>query len=414
MRGQILVTGGAGYIGSHVVKKLGEAGYDVVIYDNLSSGSVSAVLKGNLVIGNLDNKKLLGQTFAENNFDAVLHFAANISVPESIENPLEYYANNTGNTLNLLQCCKLYGVKKLIFSSTAAVYGETIENPIGESVIPKPVNPYGRSKLMSEQIIQDYSYISGLKYIILRYFNVAGADLTGQIGQSTKKASHLIKVACDAALGRRSSVGIFGTDFPTPDGTGIRDYIHVEDLAQAHIDALHYLEADGNSQILNCGYGQGYSVREVIEKVKEISGVDFKVIEEKRREGDPACVIARSEKIKQLFGWKPQYNNLHTMISTALAWEKKLIALVAVEENLAAQDFKLGALLVHKNMISNSQLEIILAEQVNSGKKLGEMLVEKNLITPLTLHQVLMEQKWHKEGVWLNRPSIPSKQLTPI
>lgn len=414
MRGQILVTGGAGYIGSHVVKKLRETGYDVVIYDNLCSGSVSAVLNGNLVIGNLGNKKLLRRTFAEHHFDAVLHFAANISVPESIENPLEYYANNTGNTLNLLQCCKLYGVKKLIFSSTAAVYGETTENPIGEYITPKPVNPYGRSKLMSEQIIQDYSYISNLKYIILRYFNVAGADPTGQIGQSTKKASHLIKVACDAALGRRSSVGIFGTDFPTPDGTGIRDYIHVEDLAQAHIDALHYLEADGNSQILNCGYGQGYSVREVIEKVKEISGVDFAVIEEKRREGDPACVIARSEKIKQLFGWKPQYNNLHTMISTALAWEKKLIALAAVEESLAAQDFKLGALLVHKKMISNNQLEIILAEQLNSGKKLGEMLVEQNLITPVTLHQVLMEQKWHKQGVWLNKPSIPNQQLTPI
>jgi UDP-glucose 4-epimerase len=322
---KVLVTGGAGYIGSHTVRQLGEAGYEVVVYDNLSTGSAEAILHGELVVGNLEEQDCLFRFFAQHQFDAVLHFAASISVPESLKNPLAYYSNNTRNTLNLLQCCQAFNVKKFVFSSTAAVYGEPKENPVRESSAKEPVNPYGRSKLMSEHLIHDYSQASEFKYVILRYFNVAGADLGGRMGQSSRKAEHLIKVACDAALGRRPSACIFGTDFPTPDGTGIRDYIHVEDLAKAHLDALHYLEVEGKNQILNCGYGQGYSVREVINKVKEISGVDFPVIETERRAGDPAAVIACADQIREILGWQPQHNSLDTIISTALAWEQKLL-----------------------------------------------------------------------------------------
>jgi UDP-glucose 4-epimerase len=266
------------------------------------------------------------ELFAEHKFNAVLHFAASISVPDSVVKPLEYYSNNTANTLNLLHCCQQFDVNKLIFSSTAAVYGQPEVNPITEETSPQPLNPYGSSKLMSERLIRDYAVASNLKYVILRYFNVAGAEIGGSLGQTGKKASHLLKVACDAALGQRSHVGIFGTDFDTPDGTGIRDYIHVDDLARAHVDALIYLNGDHPSQILNCGYGQGYSVREVIEKVKEISGVDFTVIEAERRAGDPACVIAANDRITKVLGWKPRFNDLDTIVRTALDWEKKLAA----------------------------------------------------------------------------------------
>ncbi|AFZ34934.1 UDP-galactose 4-epimerase [Stanieria cyanosphaera PCC 7437] len=324
MNKKILVTGGAGYIGSHTVKQLGESGYDLVVYDNLSTGSPSAILYGELVVGDLNDTQSLSQVFKTNNFDAVLHFAASISVPESIVNPLDYYANNTRNTLNLLQCCQEFDVNKFVFSSTAAVYGDTKEYLVKETSPTMPVNPYGCSKLMSERIIQDYSRASNFKYVILRYFNVAGADHSGKIGQSGKKAAHLIKVGCDAALGRRDSVSIFGTDYSTPDGTGIRDYIHVEDLAMAHVNALVYLATNNESQILNCGYGQGYSVREVLTNIKNISGVDFTVIETARRPGDPACVVAAADKIRDLLGWQPKYNSLDTIVSTALAWEKRL------------------------------------------------------------------------------------------
>ncbi|GAB4548336.1 MAG: UDP-glucose 4-epimerase GalE [Pleurocapsa sp.] len=323
MNKKVLVTGGAGYIGSHTVRQLGEAGYEVVVYDNLSTGSSKALLHGSLFVSDLADEISLELLFAKHNFDAVLHFAASISVPESVANPLDYYANNTRNTLNLLRCCQKFGVKKLVFSSTAAVYGEPEENPVSESCPTNPINPYGCSKLMSERMIRDYGLSSDFKYVILRYFNVAGADLAGRIGQSSAKVSHLMKVACDAALGIRPAVGVFGTDFDTPDGTGIRDYIHVEDLAAAHIDALGYLEAGGENEILNCGYGQGYSVREVLDKLKVISGVDFPVIELPRREGDPACVIACGDRIRQVLGWKPQYNDLETILRTTLAWEKK-------------------------------------------------------------------------------------------
>ncbi|BAZ44054.1 UDP-glucose 4-epimerase [Chondrocystis sp. NIES-4102] len=323
MTKKILITGGAGYIGSHTVRQLGLAGYDVIVYDNLSTGSVKAVLGKDLIVGDLADITTLKQVFQRYKIEAVLHFAASISVPESVANPLNYYSNNTLNTLNLLHCCQTYGVDKFIFSSTAAVYGEPEENPVTESCATNPINPYGCSKLMSERMIQDYARSSNFKYVILRYFNVAGADLTGNIGQSAKKASHLIRVACDAALGIRPAVGIFGTDFDTPDGTGIRDYIHVEDLAAAHIDALCYLEAGGTSEILNCGYGTGYSVRQVLNKLKEISGVDFPVIEFPRRPGDPACVIASGYRIRQVLGWQPKYNDLEVILNTALAWEKK-------------------------------------------------------------------------------------------
>lgn len=318
---KILVTGGAGYIGSHVVRQLGEAGYDLVVYDNCSTGVAASVLYGELVVGDLADVDRLYQLFATHRFSAVLHFAASLIVPESIINPLDYYTNNTRNTLNLLRCCEAFGVDRLIFSSTAAVYGESSHHPIAETSSTIPINPYGRSKLMSEWLIQDQARASSLRYIILRYFNVAGADPNGRIGQMAPKASHLIRAACDVALGRKSSMQIFGTDFPTPDGTCIRDYIHVEDLASAHLAALNYLEAGNESQILNCGYGQGYSVRQVINRVQSISGVDFPVVEVDRRPGDPASVTACVHQIHHTLDWQPQYNDLDTIVRTALLWE---------------------------------------------------------------------------------------------
>lgn len=320
---KILVTGGAGYIGSHTVKKLGEAGYEVVIYDNLSTGSAAAILYGELIQGELNDPKHLAQVFTQHQFDAVLHFAASISVPESLEKPLDYYYNNTCNVVNLLQCCQKFDVNQLVFSSTAAVYGEIQEYPVRESSPTLPINPYGKSKLMSETIIRDYAQALDLKYVILRYFNVAGADSSGKIGQMGKKSAHLIKVGCDAALGIRSTASIFGTDYPTPDGTGVRDYIHVEDLAAAHVDALTYLDKKATSQILNCGYGIGYSVREVLSKIQEISGVNFPVIESPRRLGDPACVVASGAKIREVMGWNPQHDSLDEIVRSTLAWEKK-------------------------------------------------------------------------------------------
>jgi UDP-glucose 4-epimerase len=322
---EVLVTGGAGYIGSHTVKKLVEAGYEVVIYDNLSTGSAKAILGGELIKGELNDAERLTQVFASHKFDAVLHFAASISVPESLEKPLAYYYNNTCNVVNLLQCCQQFDVNHLVFSSTAAVYGEVQEYPVNESSSTVPINPYGKSKLMSETIIRDYARSSQLKYVILRYFNVAGADSSGKIGQMGKKAAHLIKVGCDAALGLRPYASIFGTDYPTADGTGIRDYIHVEDVAAAHVDALAYLSKESTSQILNCGYGNGYSVKQVLSKIKEVSGVDFPIIETSRRGGDPACVVASGAKIRAVIGWKPQHNSLDEIVSSALAWEKKKI-----------------------------------------------------------------------------------------
>ena len=339
MNHKVLVTGGAGYIGSHVVRQLGEAGYDVVIYDNFSTGSPKAITHGELIVGDLADIERLYQVFAQNQFSAVLHFAASLIVPESVKYPLDYYTNNTRNTLNLLRCCQAMGVNQIVFSSTAAVYGEPKENPVTESALTLPINPYGRSKLMSEWLIRDCGLASPLKYVILRYFNVAGADSSGKLGQFSKNATHLIKVTCDAALGRKSNLQVFGNDFPTPDGTGIRDYIHVEDLATAHLDALRYLEQGGESQVLNCGYGQGYSVRQVVERVKAISGKDFPVIETQRRPGDPACAIADADKIRNVLGWKPKFNDLDQIIHSTLAWEIEKEGLASkVSNNLSISE----------------------------------------------------------------------------
>ena len=405
MNRKVLVTGGAGYIGSHTVRQLGEAGYEIVVYDNLSTGSAAAVTYGKLVVGDLKDLDRLQQTFAQHNFDAVLHFAASISVPESIVNPLQYYTNNTQNTLNLLRCCEQFGVKQFIFSSTAAVYGEPQENPVRETLPTNPINPYGRSKLMSERIIQDYSQASGLRYVILRYFNVAGADPQGRMGQVGRKAEHLVKVACDAALGRRPAAKIFGTDFPTADGTGIRDFIHVEDLAAAHIKALEYLGAAGESQILNCGYGQGYSVRQVLDRMQTIAGVDFPVIEVERRAGDPASVIACGDRIRELLGWQPKFNELDLILGTALAWEKRLIVLATLEESLYQTNYRLGAILLHNSFISQSDLEVALVEQIGTAKKLGDLLIEKALISSEILQRSLIEQRWRQESSLLQTAS---------
>ena len=318
---KILVTGGAGYIGSHVVRQLGEAGYDLVIYDNCSTGAASSVLYGELVPGDLADIDRLYQLFATHQFSAVFHFAASLVAPESIIYPLEYYTNNTRNTLSLLRCCEVFGVNQFIFSSTAAVYGQPSQSSVTETTLTSPINPYGRSKLACEWLIQDQALSSSLNYVILRYFNVAGADPLGRIGQMNLKANHLIRAACDAALGRKSKMYIFGTDFPTPDGTGVRDYIHVEDLASAHLAALNYLEAGQKSQVFNCGYGQGYSVRQVIDRVKAISEIDFPVVEVDRRTSDPASVTACVTKIRQMLDWQPRYDDLDTIIRTTLLWE---------------------------------------------------------------------------------------------
>ena len=321
MSQKVLVTGGAGYIGSHVVRQLGAAGYEVIIYDNCSTGSSAAILTGELVLGDLADLDRLYQLFSKHKFTSVLHFAASLIAPESVAHPLDYYANNTRNTLNLLRVCAAFNVHQLIFSSTAAVYGQPLDNPVTEATPTLPINPYGRSKLMSEWLIEDQGKVSPLRYVILRYFNVAGADPGGRIGQLSPNATHLVKVACDAALRRKPEVRIFGTDFATPDGTGVRDYIHVEDLASAHLAALRYLEQGQPSQTLNCGYGQGYSVRQVIERVQAISGIDFPVVEADRRPGDPASVIASAAKIQALLDWQPHFNDLDTIIRTTLRWE---------------------------------------------------------------------------------------------
>lgn len=325
MSEKILVTGGCGYIGSHVVRQLSETGREVVVYDNLSTGFRDALLHGEeLIEADLSDRDTLEDTFHRHRFTTVLHFAAVIVAPESVSQPLKYYSNNTRNTLGLLDSCVRFGVKQFIFSSTAAVYGFPESGTASEETLTAPINPYGNSKLMSEWMLKDVGLAHGLKYVALRYFNVAGADPQARIGQRTPEATHLIKTACQTALGQRPQVAIYGTDYPTPDGTGIRDYIHIEDLAAAHRAALSYLEQGGASTAMNVGYGTGSSVREVLTMVKKVSGVDFTVVEAGRRPGDPACLVAQADKIRRLTDWHPQYDDLQTIVADAWRWENKL------------------------------------------------------------------------------------------
>lgn len=322
----ILVTGGAGYIGSHVVRQLGERGEQVVVLDNLVTGFRSAVLHGKLVIGNTGDIELVTELLRANEIDTIMHFAAHTIVPESVSDPLKYYGNNTCATRALLQSAHQAGVKNFIFSSTAAVYGIPASGSASEDTPTAPINPYGASKLMSEQMLRDVSAASPLKHVILRYFNVGGADPGGRLGQSAPTATLLTKVACQHVVGARSKISVFGTDYPTPDGTGIRDYIHVEDLASAHVDALRYLRGNGNSTTLNVGYGRGYSVRELLSTVEKIAGKKLTIVEEPRRAGDPPALVAQATRIRETLGWSPKHDNIETIVSTQLAWEKRLLA----------------------------------------------------------------------------------------
>jgi len=323
-RGAVLVTGGAGYIGSHVVRQLGEAGEDVVVLDNLSTGFRSAVAAGTLVVGDTGDRGVVSRLIADYRVKTVLHFAAHTIVPESVSNPLKYYGNNTCATRNLIECTADAGIRHFIFSSTAAVYGIPPGGLAAEDSPTAPINPYGTSKLMSEWMLRDASAAHGFGYVVLRYFNVAGADPGGRIGQSTTQATLLTKVACEVAVGKRPHVSIFGTDYATPDGTGIRDYIHVEDLATAHLDALRYLRQGGESTVLNCGYGHGYSVREVIDAVDRANGKPLVRREEPRREGDPPVLVARADRIRRVLGWQPRHDDLGFIVETALRWERRL------------------------------------------------------------------------------------------
>jgi UDP-glucose 4-epimerase len=321
----VLVTGGAGYIGSHMVLRLADAGQAVVVLDNLTTGFDWAIdHRATFVEGNAGDMELVGKLIAAHGITEIVHFAGSIVVPESVSDPLKYYANNTATSRNLIEAAVKGGVKHFIFSSTAAVYGNAGLEPVAETSQLMPESPYGRSKLMTELMLADVAAAHPLTYGVLRYFNVAGADPRKRSGQSSPTATHLIKVASQAALGQRPSMGIFGTDFPTPDGTGVRDYIHVSDLVEAHALLLDYLRKGGASVTMNCGYGRGFSVRDVVRTVKAVSGVDFKVLEEPRRAGDPASIVARADKVRQVLGWKPAHEDLTEIVDAALNWERYL------------------------------------------------------------------------------------------
>jgi UDP-glucose 4-epimerase len=321
----ILVTGGAGYIGSHTVLELLAAGEKVVVLDNLSTGFRSAVPDDvPLILGDFGDEDLVTELLAKHDVDAIIHFAAKIVVPDSVADPLGYYLNNTAMARTLLACAVDCGVKHFIFSSTAAVYGEPAHVPVSESETLKPMSPYGRSKLMVEWMLEDTAKAHDLGYVVLRYFNVAGADPQGRVGQSTPNATHLIKVAVQTALGRRPGMEVFGTDYPTPDGSCLRDYIQVTDLARAHVDALNYLRAGGGNLTCNVGYARGYSVLDVIDVVRQVSGVDFPVRKSGRRAGDPAAIVAANDRIRAELGWKPQHDNLTEIVRQALDWERRL------------------------------------------------------------------------------------------
>jgi UDP-glucose 4-epimerase len=321
----ILVTGGAGYIGSHMVLELADAGERVVVLDNLSTGHRWAVPEGvPLVVGESGDQPLVAKLIRDHGVDAIIHFAASLIVPDSVRDPLGYYRNNTVNSRALIECAVNNGVRHFIFSSTAAVYGNPATTPVAEDAPTVPISPYGWSKLMTETMLRDTSRAHGLAHVILRYFNVAGADPKGRTGQSTANATHLIKVAGEAALGLRPKLQVFGTDYATPDGTCIRDYIHVTDLARAHLDALRYLRSGAPSLTLNCGYGHGFSVLEVVETVKRVSGVDFKVEIAPRRPGDPDRIVAASDRARKALGWQPKFDDLPTIVRHTLDWEAAL------------------------------------------------------------------------------------------
>ncbi|GAA0605858.1 MULTISPECIES: UDP-glucose 4-epimerase GalE [Thalassospira] len=321
----VLVTGGAGYIGSHAALALLDGGRDVVVLDNLSQGHRWAVPTGAAFVeGDCGDEDLVRRVIAEHDVTAIMHFAGSIIVPDSVIYPLEYYRNNTVNSRALLQVAVDSGVKHFIFSSTAGVYGEPKATPINEDFALKPISPYGTSKMMTEKMLADAAIAHDLRYVALRYFNVAGADPKGRSGQTSRKATHLIKIASQAATGTRPQMAIYGEDYETPDGTCIRDYIHVSDLANAHVLALEYLERGGESDVMNCGYGRGFSVREVIGAVKKVSGVDFEVELADRRPGDPAALIAAADRIRQKLGWTPVHDDLDAIVRHALDWEQSL------------------------------------------------------------------------------------------
>ena len=319
----ILVTGGAGYIGSHAALRLAELGHKVTILDNLSYGHPWAVIDGSLIVADLSDRDRVRSVLAEGQFDAVMHFAAFIEVEESMSNPILYYRNNFVNALGLIEECLAAGVQRFIFSSTAAVYGLSPKGQLTESEPLNPVNPYGESKAMVERVLRDVSASTDFRYVALRYFNAAGADERARIGQARKKATHLITVALRAACGVLPKMYLFGTDYDTPDGTCIRDYIHMGDLAEAHVAALNHLVNGGESRAFNCGYGHGYSVREVIEEVKKVTGRQFEVEETDRRAGDPPALIANADRLRSELGWKPKYDDLSAIIESAWRWELK-------------------------------------------------------------------------------------------
>lgn len=321
----ILITGGAGYIGSHVALHLAERAERVIILDNISRGFRQAARNLMLIEGDVANRSLVSSVLKSFDIDTIMHFAAFTIVPESVREPLKYYDNNTCGTRSLIESAVECDVRHFVFSSTAAVYGVPQDGIASEDSALAPINPYGASKLMSEWILRDTAAASNLRYVALRYFNVAGSDVQGRIGQATPNATLLVKVACEVAVGKRPFLSIFGTDYPTPDGTGVRDYVHVEDLASAHLAALDYLRANGASAIFNAGYGHGYSVREVIESVERVSGKRLEVREQPRRAGDPPQLIARTERIRKTLAWEPRLDDLDRIVATALAWERKLI-----------------------------------------------------------------------------------------
>jgi UDP-glucose 4-epimerase len=321
----VLITGAAGYIGSHMVYEFLGAGERVVALDDLSTGFRWAVPDGvPFHVGDIGDEKAVAKIIADHAVDAIIHFAASVVVPESMRNPLAYYRNNTVNARTLIETAVKAGIRHFIFSSTAAVYGNPEKVPITEDATPNPISPYGSSKLMTEMILRDAGRAHELGHVILRYFNVAGADPQLRTGQSTRGATHLIKVAAETALGRRPRIEVFGTDYATPDGTCIRDYIHVTDLVRAHSDALRYLRGGGASVTLNCGYGHGFSVLEVIETVKKVSGADFTVDYAARRAGDPERIVAATNRARKLLGWRPAFDDLATIVGHALAWERRL------------------------------------------------------------------------------------------